>query len=137
MKVLCELYKKWFAVRYLLVGVFNTLFSIVLYPILYYTLTPLDIGYLKVLIIQYGVAVSLSFVTNKHLVFNSKGEWREEYFKFIFLQAVFFAINLLYLPVIVTYYELNPAIAQTIYALIIVVVSYFWNKHVSFRKKEI
>ena len=137
MQPLLRLYKEWTAIRYIAIGVFNTLFSIALYPALYYGLTPLGAGYMKILVIQYVVAVTFSFVTNKRMVFRSGERWYKEYAKFMLLQVGFFLINILYLPTIVVYYDFNPAVGQTVFAVVIVAIGFVWNKNVAFRKTVI
>jgi putative flippase GtrA len=60
-------------VRFLLAGLFNTILGLITYPALYFLTAPLKLHYLTILIISQVICVSIAFLTNKFLVFQSSG----------------------------------------------------------------
>jgi len=118
--------------RFLVVGGINTLFGIAAYPMIYLLLAGLDAHYLVILVISQIVCVSFSFMTNKYFVFRTTGNYWREYQKFWLLHLGAFAINLLVLPLAVDGLKMNPMIAQTAYAIVMAIISYFWHSKITF-----
>ena len=66
--------------RYLATGAFNTAASYLEFAILYYCLTPL-LHYMVVLVINAVLNVTTSFLTNKFIVFKTRGNYIREYLR--------------------------------------------------------
>ena len=120
-------------VRFLVVGAVNTLWGVAAYPILYIVLNPLGINYLVTLVLAYVVSIAFSFTTQKYLVFRTRGNHIRELSKFLVLQSVILALNLLALPALVVTTGWNPAIIQVGLSIVIAVVSYFFHDLVKVR----
>jgi putative flippase GtrA len=115
------------------VGGVNTSVGLAVYPILYVLLTPFGVGYIKALIFSQIICITFSFVSNKYLVFKTKGNVNKEYPKFFAFYGIYFLINLLCLPVMVEVFSMNPMIAQTLFSIAIVASSYFWHNLITFK----
>lgn len=122
--------------RFLLAGAVNTAIGLALYPILYLVLNPFGITYIWVLVMAQIICVSISFITNKYFVFQTRGNLRLEYFKFFMFHGFYFAVNLIVLPIMVEVLKLNPIIAQTVFSIFIITTSYFWHNHITFKKSK-
>lgn len=122
--------------RFLLAGAVNTAIGLALYPILYLVLNPFGITYIWVLVMAQIICVSISFITNKYFVFQTRGNLRLEYFKFFMFHGFYFLINLIVLPIMVEVLKLNPIIAQTVFSIFIITTSYFWHNHITFKKSK-
>lgn len=125
--------RKW---RYLIVGAINTVFGLMLYPILYLILQPLNINYLYILIISQAIGISFAFITHKHFVFKTIGNTKKEYSKFLTFHLIYLGINLMILPYMVMSWRFNPMVAQTFFAGAVIVTSYFWHNRITFKSLE-
>jgi putative flippase GtrA len=119
--------------RFLIAGSINTLVGLSVYPLLFIVLEPMGVGYIKVLIIAQLICITFSFISNKYYVFKSKGNLRQEYIKFFMFHGFYFLLNLICLPVLVEIFKINPIISQTLFAIFIIVTSYFWHNAVTFK----
>jgi len=91
--------------------------------------------YLIVLTVSQIVCVTFAFLTNKFLVFRTKGNYGTEFMKFITFHLSYFLVNLAALPVLVVFFGINPIIAQTSFAVMVIVSSYFWHSRITFSSK--
>ena len=144
-------------IRFLLTGILNTGFGLGAYPALYYLLANEKIPemvlmvmqklpylnivmtipyYLIILTISQIVCIMFAFLTNKFLVFRTQGNYGKEFIKFVIFHFSYFLINLAALPVLVVSVGLNPVIAQTSFAVMVVVSSYFWHSRITFSTKK-
>lgn len=123
-------------IRFLFVGGFNTLFGLSAYPLLYWTLTPLGLHYMEVLLVSQAICVPVSFLTNKVWVFRTKGNYLREFVKFASFHMSNLLANLLILPLLVNLLGLNPVIAQTLFVIVVVISAYFWYSRVTFRNRN-
>jgi putative flippase GtrA len=119
-------------IRYLLAGGLNTVVGLSVYPMLYYLASSLELHYLIILVISQLVCIAFSFLTSKFLVFRTSGNYRQEFWRFLTFHAFYFLLNLVVLPILVDFVGLNPVWAQTIFALLIIVSSYFWHSRYTF-----
>ena len=123
-------------VRFLLIGGINTAFGLTLYPLLYFILQPWDIDYLIILCISQFICISFSYFSNKYLVFQTRGNFHQEYLKFFLFHGIHFVLNLLCLPLLVEVAKLNPVIAQFLFSCAVIVSSYFWHHYITFKKPQ-
>ena len=120
-------------VRFLIIGSFNTLIGLGIFPFLI-VLLPSSIHYLHILIVSQVLSISISFITNKLFVFQSSGTIKTEYPKFIIFHGIHLGLNLIALPTLVHVTGLSPIWAQNVFALCVIVTSYFWHRDITFRK---
>jgi putative flippase GtrA len=133
--------KIWFnkhqiKIRFLFVGGINTFFGLALYPVLYYFLQSYQIHYLLILILTQIISIFFSFITNKFLVFKTQKNFFSEFLKFSTFYVLYFIINVIFLPIAVELLHFNPVVAQTSFAFLIILSSYFWHNQITFFKKK-
>lgn len=119
-------------VRYLLAGALNTAIGLAVYPVLYFLLAPLKLHYLTILVISQLVCVVFAFLTNKFLVFRTSGNYLQEFGKFLTFHFSYFLVNLAALPALVEFAGMNPVWGQTLFAVLVIVTSYFWHSRITF-----
>lgn len=124
-------------IRFLLAGVLNTAVGIVVYPALYFLLAPLKLHYLTILTISQVLCITFSFLTNKFIVFRTSGNYLREFGKFILFHLSYFLVNLAALPVLVEFADMNPIWAQTLFALLVIITSYFWHSRITFFSTQV
>lgn len=120
--------------RFLIAGGVNTLVGLSVYPALYFLLSPLGAGYIQVLFLAQIICITFSFMSNKYFVFKTKGNLKKEYAKFFMFYAIYLALNLICLPIMVEGLKMSPVIAQTLFSIAIVVSSYFWHNFITFKQ---
>lgn len=123
-------------VRFLIAGGANTAFGLAAYPIIYLVAEPLGVGYIKSLLLASIISISFSFLTSKYYVFKSKGNLKKEYAKFFIFYGFYLCINLICLPFLVEVVSLTPIIAQTLFSVFIIITSYFWHNHITFKNAK-
>lgn len=124
-------------IRFLLTGALNTIVGLGMYPGLYFLLSPFHFHYLVLLTISHILCVTFAFFTTKFFVFRTVGNYLSEFSKFGSYHLMVYIINLIILPLLVNYLFMHPALAQFLFALFVVVTSYFWHSRISFRAKFI
>lgn len=143
----------WFRInqkiRFLLVGGFNTTTSFILYYLfLYITQGREQISLLLMNIIN----INISIVTMRYYVFQSHGDFKQEYLKAFSSYIVLYFINTgllaFFVSVIRVQENLSPqnilqevpnldkAVAQLCCIVIITVLTFFVHKYFSFRQKK-
>ncbi len=122
--------------RFLVAGGVNTIVGLSVYPLLYLLLKPMGLGYLSILFISQMICITFSFISNKYFVFKTSGNLHAEYVKFFVFHVFHFLLNLICLPVLVEFFEMNPIIAQTLFSVLIIVTSYFWHNFITFKPKQ-
>lgn len=119
--------------RFLIVGGVNTLFGFSIYPLIYIVTRSIELSYIWVLVPSQMLSISFSFITYKYLVYRTKGNHFREYTRFSMFHVVMFALNLVFLPIMVKEFIINPMIAQTLFSCFAVITSYFWYKSFAFK----
>ena len=123
--------------RFFVVGIFNTAWSLSIYPVLYFLAAPLKLHYLSILLFSYIVNMTVAFITNKYLVFKTSGNHLQEYGKFAVLQVLCFVVNLAALPALVELAGMKPVLAQTLFAILVIISSYFWHSRITFSSTKV
>lgn len=118
--------------RYLAIGLWNTLAGYAIFAGLYLVIGP-QVGYMVTALISHVLAVVQSFLTQRHLVFRSQGNWWAEYLRFNLAHLGSLLTGLALLPILVELIGFTPLIAQVLSTLLIVVISYFVHQHFTFR----
>jgi putative flippase GtrA len=119
-------------VRFLLAGALNTAVGLAAYPVLFFLLAPLKLHYMVVLGITQVTCVAFSYLTNKFLVFRTVGNYLRESGKFALFHLSYFLVNLVALPVLVEVIGMSPVWGQTLFAVAVIITSYFWHSNVTF-----
>lgn len=119
-------------VRFLLAGALNTAIGLAVYPALYFLAAPLKLHYLIILAISQVLCVTFAFLTSKFLVFRTSGNYLRESGKFLTFHLSYFLVNLAALPALVELVGMNPVWAQTLFAVLVIVTSYFWHSRITF-----
>ena len=132
-KFFISLFRSKLEFRYLIIGTLNTLFAFGIFPLFYILLRPIISSYEVILIIAYIATSLFSFLMQKYLVFRSSGSHVAEFCKFIFLQFIIYILNLIFLNKILDSYNIDIIYLQIIFTLFIFVLSFIWNKWLTFR----
>jgi putative flippase GtrA len=119
-------------VRFLLAGALNTAVGLAAYPVLFFLLAPLKLHYMVGLGITQVTCVAFSYLTNKFLVFRTVGNYLRESGKFALFHLSYFLVNLVALPVLVEVIGMSPVWGQTLFAVAVIITSYFWHSNVTF-----
>jgi putative flippase GtrA len=122
-------------VRFLLAGALNTAFGLGVFPLLYFTLANYRLHYIVILCFSQMICVLFAYITNKFLVFKTKGNYVAEFLKFITFHLSYFLVNLAALPILVEVLNINPVIAQLFFATMVIASSYFWHSRITFVSK--
>ena len=120
-------------VRFLITGVLNSLFGLIMFPFFFYLLEEYKLHYLIILTISQFVCIIFAYLTNKFLVFKTKGNYIPEFLKFITFHLSHFGINLIALPILVEFFKLQPVVAQVFFAIMVIISSYFWQSRITFK----
>jgi putative flippase GtrA len=124
-------------IRFLIAGAFNTAVGLAVFPILYFVAAPLKLHYLVILTISQIICISFAFMTSKYLVFRTSGNFLKETGKFLTFHMAYFLVNLAALPTLVELVGMNPVWAQTLFAVLVIVTSYFWHSRITFSSSKV
>ncbi len=124
-------------IRFLLTGLLNTTIGLIVYPVLYFLAAPLKLHYLTILVISQVLCITFAFLTNKFLVFRTSGNYLRESGKFVTFHLTYFLLNFAALPALVELLGMNPVWAQTLFALMVIVTSYFWHSRITFSSSRV
>jgi putative flippase GtrA len=119
-------------VRFLLAGALNTVVGLAAYPALFFLLAPLKLHYMVVLGITQVACVAFAYLTNKFLVFRTAGNYLRESGKFVLFHLSYFLVNLVALPFLVEIVGMSPVWGQTLFAVAVIITSYFWHSKITF-----
>ena len=128
-------------VRYLLVGAFNTGFGYSLFAVLNYTLQSLgSYSYMLASLLSNLIAITIAFLGYKWFVFKTKGNYLREWIRCMGVYGSGMLLTLAGLPVLVPLLrrfmlpqpQAAPYLAAAIMAIVVVIVSFFGHKHISF-----
>ena len=117
-------------IRYLVVGIWNTIVGYSLYTFLIFLLTQSQ--YLLALVLSTIFAGTHSYYTQRKFVWKSQSEIKGEISKFFIVFTTQFALNLILLYALVEYQGFSPIISQYVLGVAIVVSTYFVNKKWTF-----
>ena len=117
--------------RYLIVGVWNTVFGIGLYWLAYGTLGK-SVHYMLLAVPVNILAITNAFVCYKLIVFRTRGNWIKEYVKCFIIYGGGALASMALLWLLVSCFRMNPAIANMVGSVIVVIGSYFGHKYFSF-----
>ena len=118
-------------IRYLIGGGWNTLFGYAV-GIALYNLLSNNIHVLVISAITNIVAISMTFITYKVFVFQTKGNWGKEYFRIYLIYGNITLISMIMLWLMVDLLKIQFWIAQGFVIVITIIISYISNMHYIF-----
>jgi putative flippase GtrA len=121
--------------RYLVVGAWNTLFAYLCFSILYYLLHE-RLAPSAILAIAYAVTSTNGYLTFRHLVFAPVRHPMVEYLRYQVVYAPILGLNLVVLPLALTYSQFNAYVIQAMFAIFAIVAAYLGNKYFTFRRPK-
>ena len=136
MKKFClYLFEKWLqlpeAMRFVLVGGWNTLFSYALYVLILWFMDSLYPQ--TALFISFVLSTFQSYITQKIFVFHTKGNYIKEYSKCLGAWCINYFLNAFLLSVFL-HVKVNPYIGQLWATIIITISNYMMLKYIAFKK---
>lgn len=120
-------------IKYIISGVWNTLFSYLVFIALYYYFT--NTSYIYLLCVSQVIGITNAYIVYKFIVFKTKGNYLKEYFRFYLVYGFSLLLNFFLIIIFVDFFEMNPLIAQGIIAFIVALIGYFGHSIFSFRKR--
>jgi putative flippase GtrA len=118
--------------RYLAAGAWNTVFGYFIGVILYLFLSP-HAHLVMIAIISNVIAITMSFMTYKLIVFRTPGNWLLEYLRCYIVYGFNAILGIFFLWLFVNVIGLNIWIAQGISIVVTVIISFFLHQRFTFR----
>jgi len=122
--------------RFAIAGAINTVVGVLFYPALLWLVPWLRVHYLVALGVAQVVCLLFAFAIYKLGVFRTHSNLWLEFRTFAAFYVVNYAANWALLPLFVERLHLHPAIAQTIFVIILIIGSYFWHSRLTFRSRQ-
>ena len=119
--------------RYLLVGIWNSVFGVGIFLILSLSLPKLSDS--LILLISYLVSIVQAHFMQRKFVWSSTERYMQELVRFSGAYISQFVANLVLLQIFVRFIGLNRSVSQVIIVLLLTVVMFFVNKNGVFRAK--
>ena len=119
--------------RYLLVGIWNSVFGVGIFLILSLSLP--DLSDSLILLISYLVSIVQAHFMQRKFVWSSTERYFQELVRFSGAYISQFVANLVLLQIFVRFIGLNRSVSQVIIVLLLTVVMFFVNKNGVFRVK--
>lgn len=122
-------------VRFLLVGVFNTVFGYGLFAVLQLTLGD-RVHYLILVFASTVISVFEAYVVQRLLVWRVRGRWWREFARFASVYAGSLGVNLVLLPVFVEIVGIPVLIGQAIVMAVNSLGTFVLHRSFTFRRAE-
>ena len=119
---------------YLAAGGVNTAFGLAFYPALLFASDWLYQHYMVALLIAQFVCTLFSFVNFKLFVFRTRGGALREFVRFSAFYYATYVVNWAVLPLAVEKLHWDRIAFQLGFSIATVVIGYFWNARVTFRR---
>ncbi len=120
--------------RFIAGGAINTAFGLAIYPLLLWSSDTLRTHYLLALGIAQISSLCFAFMVYKLGVFRTRGRVLSEFRRFASFYLINYALNWVALPLLVEVGRIDPVIAQLGFSLLVIIGSYFWHNHYTFRR---
>jgi putative flippase GtrA len=118
--------------RYLICGIFNTLFAYFSGLFIYHFLNnKLSITFIS--LICYVASISVTYLTYKLFVFKTKGNWIYEYVRCYFVYGSVIIIGILSTTLFVNFFHIPFWISQLVTIFIGILVSFFAHTKFTFK----
>ena len=129
-------------VRFVLVGIWNTIFGYLVFFLLDSLFTNLFtkryFAYMLAMILSQIIATINAFIFHKNITFKSKVKGKGiiiEFLRFCLTYVVTFCLSLILLPFFAEIFKIQPKISAAIVILICTVISYVGHSRFSFKKE--
>lgn len=129
-------------IRFIIVGLWNTLFGYVAFcgfdTVFVHLFPSRTAAYMLASVLSTIVSILNAYIFHKRITFESKAKgWAmiAEFFRFSTTYAITFCIGIISLPLLVEVYGFNPKIAAAIITLFCTIISYIGHLKLSFRIK--
>ena len=130
-------------VRFVLVGIWNTIFSYITFILLDYLFnlffSPRFVAYMLAALLSNIITVTLAYFFHKYFTFQSKAKGMaalREYLRFYMTYIFTSILSLILLPIFVEFLKLDPKIAIAIIMLPLTVISYISHNLFTFSKEK-
>lgn len=120
-------------IKYLKVGVLNTLLTLI---IIFICVNILKINYNMSYFIGYAIGLINSFILNKYYTFESKNQWNKELMLFIMVFFIAYSISNIILIGLIEILYINKNISIVLSMIVYTIIGYILNKKM-FRKKNV
>ncbi len=120
-------------VRFLFVGVLNTIFGFGVYSLFIF----MGLHYLAAQFFGSILAITHSFLWNKYFTFKSKEKPAKELPRFILVYAISYVLNMMLLYALIERLKINQYLAGAGGIFITTIISYVGHKKISFRQNNI
>ena len=121
--------------RFVLVGGFNTFVGFVAFAAIQF-LSNGALHEVVSLLLAHLVASSIAFVLHRRVVFRVSGQVFIDYVRFQSVYAVPLSINVVVLPLLVRVGGVNVYVAQLLFTVVSVIITYIGHKYFSFRRRS-
>lgn len=122
------------SIRYIITGVWNTVFGILVYALLIKLLG--ENHYILLAVVSNIISITNAYICYKLFVFKTKGNILKEYLKCYVVYGLSMLLGLLLLYVFVDIAGLNPITANIISVLLLTIVSFIGHRYYSFKNKS-
>ncbi|MDE6886788.1 MAG: GtrA family protein [Helicobacteraceae bacterium] len=120
------------AIRYLLVGILNTIFGYgIIFSLMYFGLIPEIANF-----IGYTLGILLSYILNKYFTFKSKNSHKKDFFRFLVSMGIAYLINLAVLFYCYRILGIDKYISTIISACFYTASGYILSKIFAFRESK-
>ena len=124
-------------IKYVIVGAFTTLVSLLSYYLLTLILNPNNAIYLQINnILSWILAVTFAYFSNRILVFKSNNKKMKEASKFYLSRISTLLIDMFIMFLLVTIIGINDKLSKLLVQFIILVLNYILSKYIVFNKKK-
>lgn len=132
MSKLFQLWSRFCALRFVVVGAWNTVFSYLVFVLLYRFWGG---GWHDIWIqgVTAVLGITNAYVLHRLLTFKSHGVWWREYFRFYVVYGIQGAIQSLAFLALSTWLGFNGYVVQVVLTLLMTVVSYWAHRSYSFK----
>ena len=118
-------------IRYLLAGIWNTLFGYGVGVLLLITMRPI-INIIYIIIVSNIISISMAFIVYKIYVFRTHGNWISEYLKCYLVYGGSALISSTLLFFLITKIDCSIWVAQGIVTAIVITLSFLMHKRYTF-----
>lgn len=130
-------------VKFVLVGIWNTIFGYSVFCLLDILFSNLlatrYIAYMSAMVLGQIIAIINAYIFHKYITFKSRVRGREmmlEFFRFSMTYAVIFCLNLILLPIFVEIFNIRPKLSAAMLILMCTAISYLGHSRFSFKAKN-
>ncbi len=126
--------KYWFIIKFVVIGTCNTLISFLLFTV--FIKVSGEENYQASLFASWFFSSFISFVLQKTIVFQTKGNWLKEYVKCMISWSIGYGINALSLELIVQYFAFPVLIGQLIAIVLTTLCTFVLFKYFAFNRSK-